>query len=92
MDPNILLNNPNLSNISPEKLALLMELSSGTNGKSAKELLPLLLAATSTAKEKGMEFTSSEKDLIIDVLKQQMHPAEQAKADMILNMMKNFKK
>lgn len=92
MDPNILLNNPNLKNINPEKLSLLMELSSNTNGKSAKDLLPILLAANSSAKDKGIEFNASEKELIVDVLKQQMSPDEQKKADMILNMMKTFKK
>lgn len=92
MDPSILLNNPNLKNINPEKLALLKELSSNANGKTAKELLPILMAATSTAKEKGIEFNTSEKDLIIDVLKQQMTPEEQKKADMLLKMLKTFRK
>lgn len=92
MDPNILLKNPKLKNISPEKLALLMELSSNSNGKSAKDLLPILLAATSTAKEKGIEFNTSEKEMIVEVLKQQMSPNEQKRADMIINMMNTLKK
>lgn len=92
MDPSFLLNNPQLKNISPEKLKILLELSKKGSGNSKKDMLSSLMAASNSMKEKKVSFEGSESDLIINVLKQNMSAEDQKKADMILSMMKNRKK
>ena len=93
MNPADLLNNPQLQNISPEKLSLLMELaqnSSSSNG-SPQDMASSLKNASETAKKEGMDFSSTERDMIIEVLKQSMPPQEQKKVDLLMQMMKNMR-
>lgn len=92
MDPSFLLNNPQLGNISPEKLQFLMEMASQEKGTSPKDMAASLLSASASAQSKGMGFDSSETDLIVEVLKQNMSAEDQKKADMILSMMRRNKK
>lgn len=92
MNPSDLLNNPQLNNISPDKLALLMELAkSNAATGSPQEMAASLKNASETAKKEGMNFSSGERDMIIEVLKQNMPPQEQKKVDLIMGMMKNMK-
>lgn len=93
MNPADLLNNPQLQNISPEKLSLLMELAqnnASSNG-SPKDMAASLKNASETAKKEGMDFSSGERDMIIEVLKQNMPPQEQKKIDLFMQMMKNMR-
>lgn len=94
MNPADLLNNPQLQNISPDKLALLMELAqknSSSNG-SPQEMAASLKNASEAAQKQGVNFSSSERDMIIEVLKQSMPPQEQKKIDLLMGMMKNMKR
>lgn len=88
MDPSFLLNNPNLTNISPEKLQFLMELASQEKGSTPKDMASALMSASAAAQKQGVGFEPSEMDLIVDVLKQNMPEGERKKADMILTLMK----
>lgn len=94
MSPDDLLNNPQLQNISPEKLTLLMELAknNSSSGKSPQEMASSLKNASETAKQEGLDFSSGERDMIIEVLKQGMPPQEQKKVDLLMQMMKNMKR
>lgn len=92
MDPSILLNHPMLNNISPEKLQFLMEMTKQEKGSTPKDMAAALMAASAAAQKKGVGFDSSEMDLIVEVLKQNMPESDKKKADMILNMMKGRKK
>ncbi|MFP3154521.1 hypothetical protein LQZ18_08860 [Lachnospiraceae bacterium ZAX-1] len=89
MDPSFLLNNPQLKNISPEKLKLLMEFSQKDPKRSPKDMANSILAASTSFKEKGVGFDSGETDLIVEALKQTMSEEDKRKADMILSMMKS---
>lgn len=92
MNPSDLLNNPQLNNISPDKLAMLMELAKNNAATgSPQEMAASLKNASETAKKEGMNFSSGERDMIIEVLKQNMPPQEQKKVDLIMGMMKNMK-
>lgn len=92
MNPSDLLNNPQLSNISPDKLAMLMELAKNNAATgSPQEMAASLKNASETAQKEGMNFSSGERDMIIEVLKQNMPPQEQKKVDLIMGMMKNMK-
>ena len=95
MNPQDLLNNPQLTqNISPEKLQLLMELASSNspNTSNPQAMAESLKNASESAKNQGMNFSSTERDLIIQVLKQSMPPQEQKKVDLLMQMMKNMRK
>ncbi len=93
MNPSDLLNNPQLQNISPEKLALLMELAqNNASTGSPQEMAASLKNASETAKKEGVNFSSGERDMIIEVLKQNMPPQEQQKVNLLMQMMKNMKR
>lgn len=95
MNPQDLLNNPQLQqNISPDKLRLLMELASANspNTSSPQAMAESLKNASEHAKNQGMDFSSSERDLIIEVLKQGMPPQEQKKVELLMQMMKTMRK
>ena len=84
--------NPGLSGIDPAKLAMLQSLASQGSGKKQNELLPFLMAAASTAKQEGKQFTAEEMDLIAEVLKSGKTPEETAQIDKMMHLMKNVKK
>ena len=69
MNPQDLLNNPQLQNISPEKLQLLMNLAQNTSpsGSNPKDMAASLKSASNRASKEGMEFSSGERDLIVGV-------------------------
>ncbi len=95
MNPQDLLNNPQLQqNISPEKLQLLMELANNnsSNTSNPQAMAESLKNASENVKSKGMDFSSTERDLIIEVLKQGMPPQEQKKVELLMQMMKNMRK
>ncbi len=95
MNPQDLLNNPQLQqNISPEKLQLLMELATNnsSNTSNPQAMAGSLKNASENVKSKGMDFSSTERDLIIEVLKQGMPPQEQKKVELLMQMMKNMRK
>lgn len=92
MDSNFFQNNENFANISPEKLNFLMQFASQNKSGNAKEMSNIMMGAINAAKKEGIQFTPNETDLIIEVLKQNMSPEEQRKADQILMLMRNMKK
>lgn len=79
-------NHPALKNIDPIKLRILMELFEKGQGKKPEELLPQLMRANAELNKRGMNFTSSETKLILDILKKNMSPAEQKKVELLQNM------
>lgn len=84
-------NNENLKNISPEKLNFLMNFAAQNKSGNAKEMSNMILGAMNNAKKEGIQFTPNETDLIIEILKQNMSPEEQRKADQILLLMRNMR-
>ena len=57
-------------------------------GKNPSELLPFIMGAASKGKNAGLNFSSDEISTIIEVLKMGKSPAEAAKLDRIVNLMK----
>jgi len=92
MDISDLLKQGNMGNISPEKLNFLLQFANQQHPQNAKDMASELTKAAGTAKSNGIEFSSSERDLMIDILKQNMSEEEQKKTDMIISLMKNMKK
>lgn len=79
-------------NIPPEKLNFLLQFANQQHSNNAKEMASELTKAASTAKNEGIEFSEAERDLMIDILKQNMSEEERKKTDMILSLMKNMKR
>lgn len=92
MDSNALLNtllagNPSLSNLSPEKLNFLMNFANAKKPVKMQEMLPFLMTSMNQAKKDNIQFTSSESDLLIEILKQNLSPEESHKVDMMMRIM-----
>lgn len=85
------INHPNLKNIDPRKLKMIVELSNQTNNKSQNELIPFFLAMASKSKQEGLTFSPQEMDVIINVIKNGKSNEEVQKMDKVLNMMKFMK-
>ena len=92
MDFDFLKNNENFKNISPEKINFLMQFAAQNKSGNAKEMSNMILGAMNNAKKEGIQFTPNETDMIIEILKQNMSPEEQRKADQILLLMKNMRR
>lgn len=92
MDISDLLKQGNMGNISPEKLNFLMQFANQQHSNNAREMASELTKAASSAKSNGIEFSESERDFMIDILKQNMSEEERKKTDMIISLMKNMKK
>lgn len=82
------MNHPNLAGMDASKLAMLSAFAEQGAGKSPQDLLPFLMSAASQSKSKGMQFTPQEMDTIIQVLKMGKSPAEAARMDRMLQMLK----
>lgn len=83
---------PNLSGIRKEKLQMLQSMAAMGSGKGVSELLPILMTAANTSREKGLQFNDAEIELIIQVMKQNKTPEETARIDQMLQMIKMLKK
>lgn len=92
MNLNSILHNHNLNGISPEKLNFLLTFASQNPSGNTKEMTSTLMKAMSTAKKKNLEFTSNETEVLVELLKQNMSPEEQKKADQLMALMKSMKK
>lgn len=79
MNPAFLSNNPALKNISPEKLNFLLQFAQENNNKNPKDMVPLFLAASSSARKNGMTFSNAESALILEIMKQNMNEEEKKK-------------
>lgn len=81
-------NNPRLAQVDPQKLSMLQNLADQGLGKNPSELLPFIMGAASQGKNAGLNFSSNEISTIIEVIKMGKSPAEAAKLDRIVNLMK----
>ena len=82
-------NTPLLADMSPEKLQFLMNFATAKKPTDIKEMMPFLLSAMNSAKSYNIQFSEPETDLLFQILKQNMSAEESAKADKIMNLMKN---
>ncbi len=80
--------NPRLSGIDKGKLDMLQQLAEQGNGKSPSDMLPFLMTAAAQGKSRGLNFSSGEVSAVLDVLKMGKSPAEAAKIDQIVSLMK----
>jgi uncharacterized protein YfkK (UPF0435 family) len=85
-------NNPAFQNLTPEKLEFLKRFQNTKQSSSTSEMAALLMNAINTSRQEKINFSSQETDLLFTMLKSQLPPEEQAKADMIYRMVNQRKK
>lgn len=88
---NMFQNNPAFRNLSPEKLAFLMNFANTKKPAQLQEMMPFLMSSMNQAKKENIQFTPSETDLLIEVLKQGLPPEESKKVDMAMSLMRRKK-
>ncbi len=88
MDQQFFNQNPVFQNMSPDKISFLMNFANSKKPATMKEMAPFLLGTINQAKKQNIHFTQPETDLLISILKQNMSPEEAAKADRIIQLMK----
>lgn len=76
-------NDSRLRNIPPEKLNILTTIISNSEGLNSNELIPFFLNQTAAASSKGINFSDSETELIIDVLKTNMTPEQIKRIELV---------
>ena len=88
------MNNPNLQGIDRSKLEMLSQFASQgqQQTKSQSDLMPFLMMAANSSKEKGMQFSSNEMEMIIEVLKMGKSPEEVAQMDKMIMLMRMMKR
>lgn len=79
-------NNPALKDISKEKLDLLLSYVTEAEKLKQNEVMPYFLSITKKAQAQGISFNDSETEVILNILKKKMSPADIKKIDMIKNL------
>lgn len=84
------MNRDQLRNISPAKLRIILDLMENSKGKGPDALMPMLLQANQKMQQQGIQFTPEESRLMLDLLKQDMSPAEVKKVEMMQALLANW--
>lgn len=85
------MNNPAFQSIPPEKQAFLKNFATQQPTGNANDLANQLTNAAMNAKQQGISFSDMETTMLINILKQNMSPEEQQKADRIIQLMNTFR-
>lgn len=75
-----------MKNIDPVKLELIKTAATQTQGKSGKNLAPVMMALITSANKKGIKFDSAEISLILEILKEGKSKEERAQIDNMVSM------
>lgn len=84
------MNREQLSKIAPAKLRILLDLMEESKGKGPDAMMPLLFQANQKMQQQGLQFTPEESKLVLDMLKQDMSPAEVKRVEMMQAMLANW--
>ncbi|MBO5261113.1 MAG: hypothetical protein J6A82_02490 [Coprococcus sp.] len=77
---------PRLNNMHPLKREILFRLSHTSTNLSPEELLPQVMKINQELHKRNLSFTKEESDIVIDILTENMSPAEKQKINMIRSM------
>ncbi len=84
------MNREQLRNIAPAKLRIILDLMESSKGKGPESLMPLLIQTNQKMQQQGIQFTPEESRLMLDLLKQDMTPAEVKKVEMMQSLLANW--
>lgn len=83
---------PVLSGISNEKMEILSKILDNSGGMQPKQMLTYFIQESNKASKNGVNFSDTETDAILNVLKADMTPEEIKKIDMIKKMVNMLSK
>lgn len=63
-------NHPALAGMDPKKVFLLTKISEKIEGKSEQDILPVLMAAMTSARKQNISFTPDEFEILFSILKE----------------------
>ncbi len=78
---------PEFKDFDPMKLALLDQLFDKYKGQSPELVIPQLMKANTELKKRGITFSSDEMNKILNVIMEDMSPAQRQQIGMLMNMM-----
>ena len=78
--------------ISPEKLAFLKAFANMPSGSNSAAMMRQLTKCQQQAKQQNIQFTPDEQSLLIELLTANLSPAEKAKVDQVISILKLAKK
>ena len=76
----------------PQKLAFLTALMNDAQKQNKDNLMPFIMAAASRANSEGMNVSDEETDLIYQEMKRSLKPEDQARVEMVYQMMRKNKR
>lgn len=74
-------NDPRISGINPAKLSLILKLAEQVDGKTQKEVMPILFGAMASANRQNLQFTPDEFQLIFEIMKEGKSEEEKRRMD-----------
>lgn len=77
-------NDPRVQNISSEKLSLLLNLAKQVEGKTQKQMMPIVVGAVAAANKQNLQFTKEEFTLIFEIMKEGKSEQEKQQMDDLL--------
>ena len=82
-------NHPALAGMDPKKVFLLTKISEKIEGKSEQEIMPVLMAAMSSARKQNISFTVQEFDLLFSILQEGKSEAEVQRMKQTMDFARN---
>ena len=83
-------NHPALAGMDPKKVFLLTKISEKIEGKSEAEIMPVLMAAMTSARKQNISFTSNEYELLFSILKEGKSEAEIQRMNQTIEFARNI--
>ena len=83
-------NHPALAGRDPRKVFLLTKISEKIDGKSEQEMMPILMAAMSSARKQNISFTPSEYELLFTILKEGKSEEEVRRINQTIDFARNI--
>lgn len=82
-------NHPALTGMDPKKIFLLTKISEKIEGKSGQDILPVLMAAMTSARKQNISFTADEFEILFSILKEGKSPQEVKQMEQTMDFAKN---
>ena len=82
-------NHPALMGMDPKKIFLLTKISEKIEGKSEQDILPILMAAMTSARKQNISFTSDEFEILFSILKEGKSPQEIQRINQTIDFARN---
>ena len=80
---------PALAGMDPRKVFLLTKISEKIEGKPETDILPVLMAAMTSARKQNISFTSDEFEILFSILKEGKSPQEVQQMNQTIDFAKN---